>query len=68
MIRDPKRVREQLRRRILQGYRPSHTLESSEDFWTDWLALSAAEFSAVQRDALKEKTARDDGRSATTMP
>ncbi|HUW62788.1 MAG TPA: hypothetical protein VMZ06_17405 [Candidatus Bathyarchaeia archaeon] len=47
MERNRERVRELLHQRILQGYRPTYTAESAEDFWVDWAVLTEDEFDAI---------------------
>lgn len=40
-------VRQQLRLRLRQGYRPRRDWESAEDHNTNWMLLSPSEFDAI---------------------
>ena len=61
-VRDVEGVRNSLRSRVLAGYLPSRTMESCEDHATDFFAISAEEFAAIVRDALRERGRRRPAR------
>ena len=67
MAKDPDSVRKELRKRVLCGYRPRRSLESAEDFNTDWLALAQDEFDAVLEAALRERSRIRVGKSGPSV-
>lgn len=55
MIRDNKKVAEELRRRVLAGYDPYYSYESACDHDADWLVLSEEEFRDILQEAKQER-------------
>lgn len=68
MEKNPQKVRQLLRQKILQGYSPTRTIESKEDHWVDWFVLSEKDFEDIKKQALAERSQRKPGRKLFAIP
>lgn len=65
---NPQKVRQLLREKILQGYSPTRTIDSKEDHWVDWFAISEKDFEDIKQQALAERSQRKPSRKPFVIP
>lgn len=68
MENNPQKVRQLLRKKILNGYSPTRTLDSKEDHWIDWFAISEKNFEDIKQQALAELSQRKASRKPLVIP
>ena len=61
MKNERQEVIEELRRRILLGYRPNYDFESACDHDVNWLVLERTEFDEIVADAKRSRSDQDVG-------